>query len=441
MQILSRLTLFCWLVALSSLAQAQTPEPDSTTQRAVRRLTLAEAVNRARENHPLLVAARQRIVMAEGERLEAGLRPNPTLSISGENFPVAPTEGGFDFGRSLDWFATFSQTFETGDKRNLRLALAERGVESAQAEVAALERQIVYEVKAAYQKAAAARERLELVRESLDYLRQLVRLNEVRVSAGYTAEGDLIKAQLEAQRVEYAQRRAALDYDQARIALLRTMGEASFALDFELAERLDYHPILINTTALEQAALRQPQVQLAEARLARAQAALRLEQARARPDITASFGYKRHGPDNTLYGAVSIPLPLYSRNRGYIARAEAEVRASEAELQQVRNLVLAELAAARRAVEVHQQQVEALRADFLIRADQSQTIALAAYREGATNLLVLIEAQRARSQAQELYFQALYDYQLAVHDLERAAAIERLPRRETTQAAPTSAER
>ncbi len=441
MQILSRFILFCWLVALSSLAQAQTPEPTSSSQLAVQRLTLAEAVNRARENHPLLVAARQRIVMAEGERLEAGLRPNPTFSISGENFPVAPTEVGFDFGRSLDWFAIFSQTFETGGKRNLRLALAERGVESAQAEVAALERQIVYEVKAAYQKAAAARERLELVRESLNYLRQLVRLNEVRVSAGYAAEGDLIKTRLEAQRVEYAQRQATLDYDQARIALLRAMGRASFVLDFELAERLDYHPVLINATALEQAALRQPQVQLAEARLARAQAALRLEQARARPDITASFGYKRHGPDNALYGAVSLPLPLYSRNRGYIARAEAEVRASEAELQQARNLVLAELAAARRAVEVHQQQVEALRTDFLMRADESQAIALAAYREGATNLIVLLEAQRARSQAQELYFQALYDYQLAVHELERAAAIERLPRRETTQVAPTSAER
>ena len=44
-------------------------------------------------------------------------------------------------------------------------------------------------------------------------------------------------------------------------------------------------------------------------------------------------------------------------------------------------------------------------------------------------LLVLLDAQRVRSQAQELYFQALYDYQLAIHELERAAGIERLPAR------------
>ena len=98
----------------------------------------------------------------------------------------------------------------------------------------------------------------------------------------------------------------------------------------------------------------------------RAQSLLRLEQARARPDITASVGYKRNGPDNALFAAVSAPLPLYNRNQAQIARAQAEVEVARAELRYAQNTVLAELAAARRAVELNQKQVESLRAEFLV---------------------------------------------------------------------------
>lgn len=395
-------------------------------------LTLAEATTRARQQHPLLVAAKQRIAMAEGERLEAGLRPNPSLTISGENFPLDPPQNGFSFDRTIDWFATYTQTFERGNKRGLRLALADRNLAGAQAEVEALEKRLVYEVKAAYQKAAFERLRVELLRENLNNLQQLVKLNEIRVREGYTAEGDLIKVRVEAQRFDYQMRKAALDYEKAKIALLNTIGAGSFELAdtaFELADTLDFQIAAFDPASLQEAALRQPQLVAAQSRIERARAQLQLEQARTRPDVTATFGYKRNGVDNALYGALSIPLPLYNRNQGMIARAQAEIEVAEAEVRHLRNQLLAELAAARRAVTLHQQLVETLRADFLLQADEARNVSLAAYREGASDLLMVLDAQRTRSQAQELYFQALYDYQIAVHELERAAGIERLPMR------------
>lgn len=416
-----------FLAGLFTLAvHAQAPTAPATSKR----LSLAEALNRARQNHPLLIAAKQRVAMLEAERVEAGLKLNPSLTVSGENFPLDPPQEGFAFNRTIDWFATFTQTFETGNKRGLRLALAERGVESAQAEVAAQEKRLVYEVKAAYQKAAFERLRVELLRENLNNLQQLVKLNEVRVREGYTAEGDLIKVRLETQRFDYQLRKAALEYEKAKIHLLNTAGANSFELndtDFELADNLDFQPTAFEPATLQEAALRQPQLLAAQTRVERARAQLQLEQARTRPDITTTFGYKRNGIDNALYGALSIPLPLYNKNQGMIARAQAEIEVAEAEVRYVRNNVLAELAAARRAVVLHQQQVEAMRTDFLLQADEVRNISLAAYREGASDLLVVLDAQRTRSQAQELYFQALYDFQIAVHELERAAGIERLP--------------
>jgi cobalt-zinc-cadmium efflux system outer membrane protein len=403
-------------------------------------LSLAEAVNRARQQQPLIVMAKQRVAMMEAERLEAGLRPNPSLTVSGENFPLDPPQDGFAFSRTMDWFVTYSQTFERGHKRELRLALAERNLENAQAEAAATERQMVHAVRIAYQQVVMERERAALLQATTDNIHQLVQLTSARVKEGYSPEGDLIKTRLEAQRYEYQLRKAAIDYEKAKIQLLKAMGASSFenqAVNFTPSEKLEYQPVAINFAALQEAAFCQPQIRVAEARVASAQALLQLEKARARPDVTATFGYKRNGVDNALYGAVNIPLPIYNRNTGMIARAEAAVTAAQEELRYQKNIVLAELTAARRSVELHELQLEKLQADFLSDANESQKISLIAYREGATDLLTLLDAQRMRGQAQELWSQALHDYQLAVHDLERAADIEKLPlKKRTTQLTP-----
>jgi len=59
-----------------------------TQDLAQRGLTLAEAVARACQHHPLIIVAQQRVAIADAEKQEAGLHPNPMLTVSGENFPL-----------------------------------------------------------------------------------------------------------------------------------------------------------------------------------------------------------------------------------------------------------------------------------------------------------------------------------------------------------------
>ncbi|HYE75001.1 MAG TPA: TolC family protein, partial [Blastocatellia bacterium] len=270
MKSLSAIILF---LSFSLCALAQAASTNSNPAQINRTLTINEAISWARQNHPLIAAARQRIAMATGDRLEAGLRPNPSLTFSGENFPLHRPENGFNISRSIDWFATYSQTFETARKRELRVAVAEGDINAAEAEVAAVERQVAYEVKTAFVQALLARSRVTLAREALTHFQQIVNLNEIRVQAGYTAEGDLIKARLETQRASYQARKAVLDYERAKIALLRAMGENTFVTTFDLQGDLDFEPVSVNMTALTEVAMKQPQIRAAEARLERAKAA------------------------------------------------------------------------------------------------------------------------------------------------------------------------
>ncbi|MCS6817947.1 MAG: TolC family protein [Blastocatellia bacterium] len=390
------------------------------TPRVPTALTLAAAIEYARRWHPRLQAAREQVRMAHSEAVTARLRPNPTFTFSGENFTPSSLEA--------EWFAFLSQTIEIGQKRERRMEVAEWTIRIAEAAAQQVERHVLAEVKFAYERALLQRARWELARENLETFRQIVRYNEVRVAEGYTAEGDLIKVRLEAQRAEFAMRQAQLEYEQAKIALLRAMGATSFDQTFELREELTFEPVHVRIEELERAALERPEAVRARAELERAHASWQLERARAKPDLVASFGYKRHGPNNTLYGAVSVPLPIFNRNQGQIERAEAERRWAEAEWRLVRGEILAELAAARRAVEIATEQVESLRRDFLQRAEDARAVALAAYQEGAADLLVLLEAQRAHTAARELYLQALFEYRRALRELERATGLERLPR-------------
>jgi cobalt-zinc-cadmium efflux system outer membrane protein len=388
--------------------------------------SLSQFVEEARENHPLLVAVRERVLVARGVSIQAGRWLNPEISVSSENIPLSSQED-FNFSSDLDWFAIYSQTFEIG-KRSHRKAAADQGVEVALAQQAAWERKVIYEVKAAYERCLAARDRLELTTGSLERFQQLVDLNEIRVREGYIAEGDLIRTRLEAQRFGYGVRQAALGYEQAKIELLRLTGATSFDTDFRLEKPEELRLETIDLEMVRQAALTRPEIRIAEARFAQAESFLHLGQAQAKPDLTASFGYKRNGPDNTLFAGVSLPLPIFDQYQGTVQSARAELASVAAELELARIQVLAELEGALRTVESAQQQVDALRSDFLQRAEESRTIAIAAYTEGAADLLLVLEAERSRSVAQELFVQSDYDYRIALHGLENAAGLESLPR-------------
>jgi cobalt-zinc-cadmium efflux system outer membrane protein len=130
----------------------------------------------------------------------------------------------------------------------------------------------------------------------------------------------------------------------------------------------------------------------ARARLARAQRVLELEKARRLPDPTLIAGYKRTGGADTLVTGVIVPLPLFDQNTGNIERATADEQAAAFELDTLRTQQLA-------AMVVLIQSAQALteaRASIATppaSGNRSPRRALA-FREGAANILQLVDAER-----------------------------------------------
>jgi outer membrane protein, heavy metal efflux system len=400
------LLVFGLSIALPS--HAQTPAPP---------LTLNAVVGLYIENNLELQAARYRLERTRADQIAAPLRPNPGLTITGENLRLT---GPVIAGGLYEVGTTYSETIELGGKRAARERVANAAVSVAEAKFADAIRQGVAEVKRLYFEAVLARRSIEVAAENRETFEQLVRLNLARFQEGAIAEADLIKVRLERIKFDSAVRQAELSLRRAMIRLAENLEDPEVTKQ-NVALEMDLALIDPDLESLHQIALRtRPDVQAAEREIDASKERLALEQARSHPDLTPFVGYKRLARDNTLTVGVSMPLKIRDRNQAGIARAQADQKAAAALLDVARSHTIAEVDAAFEAFRTARDQVQTFRNELLNQADESRSIALAAYEEGATPLLSVLEAQRTRAEVRQQYFKTLFDYQLSLSELELA---------------------
>jgi len=383
-------------------------------------LSLETATDQFLRKNLAVEAARLEVGVAEAERIGAGLRPRPGLTVSAENLRLS---GETAVSRLHEYGISVAQPIELGNRKALRMEVAERTVSVSEARLTEVLRRQLFDVKRTYYESVLARVLLEIEQENRDNFEGLVKFNTVRFEEGYIAEGDLLKVRLERTKFDFAVANAQLALRKAKIRLLELIGERDFerAVRLETSNRLQAPPVDLNLMQLKETALvNRPEIKVAEAELALAQSSIKLERSRAKGEVTPYAGYKRVGVDNTLLAGVTVPLPIGNRNQSGIARAEAEQKVAETSLSFVRNRTLAEVDAAYRAYETAREQVRAYEAGLLKQADESREIQLGAYQEGATELITLIEAQKTRTEVRASYYRAIFDYYTSIFQLELA---------------------
>ena len=388
-------------------------------------LTLDRVIDRFLQRNLAVEASRHRVEAARAEQIAARIRPNPGLTVSAENLKVS---GDTPFNRLYEFSATFSQTIELGDKRRLRREVADLTVSFAEAELANTLRQRLFEVKRAYYETVLARYSLFAAMENRAGFDELIKFNQVRFEQGAIAEGELLKVKLERVKFNSAFSQAELAQRQAVIRLLELLGETDFSRAETVAGELNFEAASVDLATFKQMALEnRPDIKAAELSVNLAERSVDLEEARNSMDITPFAGVKRVGIDNTVLFGVTIPLRINDRNQAGIARAVAEEKVAQTGLAIVRNRALAEVEAAYRAYESAREQVATFQRELLQQANESYTIALAAYQEGATELLPLLEAQRTRAEIRQQYYRTLFDYQTSILMLEQAVGKEIKP--------------
>ena len=384
-------------------------------QAPLARLTLDEAVSLAGRANPTIRAKEfeQRAVTA-GE-ITAALRPNPTANFLAEQF------GGASDASQVQYTINIGQPIELGGKRQRRIDSARAATRVTGHELDDVRRQIIFLVKKSFGDALAGRESLNLAEQNLQSLDELERIQRFRAERGDISELELLRIQVQ----RFAFERDAADARQAlkaaKIALRAIVGQEQIAEDFEVAGDLAFKDVTLTQADLYRRALaNRPDLRAAEAAREKAKADIRLARANAWWDVTPQIEYQRLGPDNTIGFGFSMPLRIFDRNQGEIARTRAEAGRVDAAREVVAVQALSEVDTALAALRTESGKLTVLRDTYLPKAKQARDTVEYAYRRGGASLLEYLDAQRTYRDTAAEYVRSLGSYWTSFYQLETA---------------------
>ena len=283
--------------------------------------TLATLWHDAQASHPQLAAAAAGRGIAQGESIQAALRPNPALAIASENLGSGQREETL----------SVSQTIELGGKRAARMSLAARGSTLVESEVAAKRAAVYAELKQAFVETLAAQSRYELAVSSRDLAQRSALSIDRQIEAGRQARVASTRARVDVANANLSVARAKSELARARMRLAVASGEPLRTIVADGA--LESLPELAPLAELEARLETSPLLLVARHETARREAEVGVESSRRMGDLTLNAGVRHLSGSDEAAGVLSIaiPLPLTNRNQGSVLRAQsaAEQAASQ----------------------------------------------------------------------------------------------------------------
>jgi cobalt-zinc-cadmium efflux system outer membrane protein len=125
-----------------------------------------------------------------------------------------------------------------------------------------------------------------------------------------------------------------------------------------------------------------------------------------------------------MIAGFQMNLPVFDRNQGAAAAARFDVEANGSTLAAVQQQSASDLTLARMSYEMWKRQVTDRYWPLLDQAVHIATISRAAYRDGGTDLLRLLDAEKLRVDTQSVWVEALGNYHQGVLSLEYAEGLE-----------------
>jgi cobalt-zinc-cadmium efflux system outer membrane protein len=412
-----------WKNTLFVLPDApQTPTtPAPTSIPAARSITISDAVSIFLQQNLQLVAARYDIDTAEAEKLTARLRPNPQLNISTSDIPLALTgplikEQTYDYG--------VSQTVELGGKRSKRIAAADANADLARGIFQTVVWQLTNDLKRKFYTALLAESLFKLAQENQKTFAETLKQTTELYKAGEISGLELKRLEVEKLKFDTDVANSQRDYEVAVRDLRVTLGGDYQAMDIDVAGTLDYQPYDFSPDELRADALAaRPDLKAAQLGERAASASIRLQNALRIPDLTFGAGVEQVPlGTNTFNVGVGITLPLFDRNQGERAKALIDRKRAQTQQQLLTNQVSGDVDKALVAFEIQKRRVELYRAGVLTKVDEIQNLTEFALKAGESSTLDLLDAVRTRRDTLASYYQALFDYQMSLLDLELATA-------------------
>ncbi len=406
----------------ASLAPKLSTEEAASVQSA---LTEEETVKNAIRNNYDLRLASVSVELAKAELTNAGLWPNPEgdFSIRTDKYYANEGEGGYEYG--------LNQSIPISGRTFFQMRVAGLGIKRAEWQLKDVERQVIAEAKKTFYQVATLEEKEKilsfLVKTNQDLLESVkARLSQAEVS---TVDVSLTRGELLMASQELAEVKARL-YE-ARATLNRLMGQNLNYL-FVIAPQPLVFPFIDLESATQKSLERRPDLKAKELEQKMGGAALTLAEAMQIPDITIGGFYQSDksrfdvndqliSDNSRLIGAkVSMPLPLFNRNQGEIAKTVAEKKGADIQYEALKTQVAKEVTQAYIRLNASKEIIDSYSNGAKEDVEKSVKLMQDAYLQGQVNVFDVVQTQNKLSNIEKSYLDASQGAREAIIDLESA---------------------
>lgn len=280
---------------------------------------------------PDLDVARAQWTSAQAGVVTAGARSNPTFAFSPEYVTHTDQPSPWILGFSFDI------PVETFGKRGYRVARAKSLAQAARFEIASVGWEVRSRLRASMLDWWAADRRVEIARRELAMRENLVEALERRLQVGEASALDVGRERVARDRARLlaqSEQRQGLEA-RSRVAAAigipeNALAEPSLSLDLGGFETVPLPGEPSSGDIRREALLGRADIAKSLSEYAAAESALQFEIVRQYPDVHLGPGYKWEQGENHFVLGLSVELPIFNRNRGPIAEAEARRKEAEA---------------------------------------------------------------------------------------------------------------
>lgn len=380
-------------------------------------LTLQEALDRAMHVSPELIAYAAETRAREAEVSQAARFINPEFGVE-----VANVAGSGDYGGFAAAETTFqlNQQLELGNKRQLRRGIAEVEHDRAVGALESARIDLQARIARNFLALLSAQERLKLADEQVSLATQTLAVVQEKIAAGRAPSIEKYRFQSALAEGRFAQEKAMLALTTARHPLAGDVGREAATLG-GVSGNLTNLPRVPTYADIEAQIGQSPE----SARLRIEREAKRRELALVRahnivdPTIGVSLRNFKDSGDNALIFGLSVPLPLFDRNRGNVQAATQRLLAAEARGASGEVQNRAHLAESWQALATSSAEAQMLREQIIPAAQQTFEAAGYGYQAGKFGVLEVQDAQRTLFEVRGRYLEVLTTAHLAAVELDR----------------------
>lgn len=410
--------LIAYIASAGIALAADVSVPASAGDEPAQVLTREQALEQALAANPAIRALTREVEAARARRLQADGFAPPSFVY---DFEEARDSNPSRFGNQK---YGIEQTIEWPGRRRLLKQFAALGIDAAEAALERTRLRLTAQVRKAFDQVLANEAALTLITDAAARMQESVDVSRGRFRAGTDKYLDVLRTQVEAQRLQNDRRLAAVAVNQARRELNVLLGEPS--IRFTAAG--EFEPPLLNierdalmATATETG----PSFRLLTRRAEQAQTRYEAVRKGRYPDIGVGIQRQRlySAGAETDYAwagtlSLSLPLPGTDRQRGLEGEALAQAQAAADRIRAARLSFEARLRQRYDEAAAAAAQIKSYRESILPDVEDQLKSAQQEYRVRRIDALNLLDAYRTYLATQRDYLEALASYRAALADLE-----------------------